>query len=154
MRTKKCLRYILIPVCILILLGIVAAVCFLPNDILWSGKTDERVCLIGQYDVTTHTVAVYRNDVAVSLSDDQQATWLAALNGQPITGGHTYAKHVFDRRTALFCDLRVEVTNHTDNITTVVYIDSDKQKGYCVDTMSNATVYRDFRLQDAVLPLL
>lgn len=154
MRTKKCLRYILIPLCIVILLSVVAAIFFLPNDIFWSSKTDQRICLLGKYDVATHTVTVHRKDVAVSLSDDQQVAWLAALDGQPITGGHTYTKYAFDMRKTLLCDLRVEVINHTDNITTIVYIDSDKQKGYCVDTTSNTTVYRDFSLQDTVLPLL
>lgn len=153
MRTKKHLRYILIPVCAVILLGIVATVCFLPNDLLFSSKNDVLYCL-GGYDVTTHTVAVYRKDVAVPLSDHQQVAWLAALDGQPITGGHTYAKHVFDIRKTLLCDLRIEITSRADDATTVVYIDSNSKKGYCVDTLPYATVYRDFRLQDTVLSLL
>lgn len=153
MRTTKCLRYILIPVCAVILLGIVAAVCFLPNDLLFSSKTDVLYCL-GGYDVTTHTVAMYRKDVAVPLSDQQQAAWLTALNGQPINTEHTYAKHVFDIRRTLLCDLRIEITNRTDNETFVVYIDSNSEKGYYTDTFPHENVYYGFRLKDEILPLL
>ncbi len=148
MRTK-----VFIPLCIVILLGIVAAICFLPNDLLFDSDTDVLYSF-GGYDVTTHTVAMYRKDVAVSLSDDQQTAWLAALDGQPINNGHTYAKHVFDIRKTLLCDLRIEITNRTDGETFIVYIDSNSEKGYYTGAFPHENIYYGFPLKDRILPLL
>ena len=142
-----CKPYILIPICI-ILLGIVAAVCFFPNDLLCSAKPDIFI-LLGEYDTATHTVAVYHDGAQVSLTAEQQTDWLTALNEQEITGGHTYGKVAYDVRCTLLCETRVEITNLADHHTTVVYVDANGKTGYCTDT----TVYRGFSLNEAVLAL-
>ncbi len=152
MLITRCLRYILAFGCIIIVFGIVAAICFLPNDLLFSSQTDILYCL-GEYDVATHSVAMYRKDVAVPLSDYQQAVWLAALDGQPINNGHTYAKYVFDIRKMLLCDLRIEITNCTDNETITVYIDGSG-KGYCTGVLPYQNAYYGFMLKDEILDLL